>query len=71
MLASSTSSLRDYYAAESARIEREFGTVSDGRKATEHRSSLVDEIILELSREFLLANSETIQKVCLVALGGY
>ena len=71
MPVASTSSLRDYYAAESVRIEREFEATSDGRKATENRSSLVDEIILELSREFLQADSDSIQKVCLVALGGY
>ena len=71
MPASSTSSLRDYYAAESARIEREFADASDGRKATQDRTSLVDEIILELSREFLLAGSDSIEKICLVALGGY
>jgi [protein-PII] uridylyltransferase len=71
MPASTTSSLRDYYAAESARIQHEFEDTSDGRKATQDRSSLVDETILELSREFLLADSDGIEKVCLVALGGY
>jgi [protein-PII] uridylyltransferase len=71
MPAFSTSSLRDYYAAESARIQHEFETTSDGAKATQDRSSLVDETILELSSEFLLGDSDSVEKVCLVALGGY
>lgn len=65
------SSLRDYYAAESARIQRQFEANSNGRQATQDRSSLVDEVIVELCREFLLADSDSIENVCLVALGGY
>ncbi len=73
----SVSFLRDSYAAESARIQREFEATSDGRKATQDRSALVDEIILQLSREFLSTGSENpsgpmiVDKLCLVALGGY
>ena len=68
---STASSLRDSYAAESARIQQEFEATSDGRKATQDRSSLVDEIILQLSRELLPAGPENVEKLCLVALGGY
>ena len=72
MLASSTlSSLRDSYAADSARIQREFEATSDGRKATQDRSALVDEIVVQLSRELLSRGPENIDKLCLVALGGY
>ena len=68
---STTSSLRDLYAAESARIEREFEATSNGRKAAQDRSALVDRIILELTRELLPAGPGSIDKLCVVALGGY
>jgi len=72
MPASTTISfLRDSYAEGSARIQREFETTSDGRKATQDRSALVDEIVLQLTRDLLPADPENIDKLCLVALGGY
>ena len=64
-------SLRDLYADESARIEREFAATSDGRIATEARAALVDRVVLELSREWLAADPHAIEHICLVALGGY
>jgi [protein-PII] uridylyltransferase len=64
-------SLRDLYADESARIEREFAATSDGRIATEARAALVDRVVLELSRESLAADHHAIEHICLVALGGY
>ena len=63
--------MRDSYATDSARIQREFEATSDGRKATQDRAALVDEIVLQLSRELLPGGPENIEKLCLVALGGY
>ena len=64
-------SLRDLYAEEFARIEREFRATSNGRMATECRASLLDRIILDLSREFLEPQPDQLRKIGLVALGGY
>jgi [protein-PII] uridylyltransferase len=63
--------LRDLYAEEFARIEREFRATSNGRVATECRASLLDRIILDLSREFLEPQPDQMKKISLVALGGY
>lgn len=63
--------LRDSYAEGAASIQREFEATSDGRKATQDRSALVDEIVLQLTRDLLPAGPENIDKLCLVALGGY
>jgi [protein-PII] uridylyltransferase len=63
--------LRDFYAEEFARIEREFRATSNGRAATQGRASLLDRVILDLSREFLAPEPSDLKKLCLVALGGY
>ncbi len=63
--------LRDLYAEEFARIEREFRATSNGRMATECRASLLDRIILDLSREFLEPQPDRLKKISLVAFGGY
>jgi len=63
--------LRDLYAEEFARIEREFRATSNGRMATECRASLLDRIILDLSREFLEPQPDQLKNISLVALGGY
>jgi [protein-PII] uridylyltransferase len=65
---SSITSLRDLYEAESARIQGEFKTTSDGRKATRDHASLVDQIVLDLTRVFLPPD---VERVCLIAIGGY
>jgi [protein-PII] uridylyltransferase len=61
-------SLRDFYAEESAKIQHNFATSSDGRKATEDRARLMDRIVVELFQEHFAGSPE---HVCLVALGGY
>jgi [protein-PII] uridylyltransferase len=66
-----TAALRDLYSEEFARIEREFRATSNGRVATECRASLLDRIILDLSREFLEPQPDQLKKISLVALGGY
>jgi [protein-PII] uridylyltransferase len=63
--------LRDFYAEEFARIEREFRASSNGRMATQGRTALLDRVILDLSREFLAPEPSDLKKFCLVALGGY
>ncbi len=63
--------LRELYAAESARIAREFEATSDGRKATQDRASLVDQIVVDLTRECLPVGPNGVEKLCLVAIGGY
>ncbi len=64
-------SLRDYYAEESAKIQREFQATSRGHWAIAERAALVDRIILELCREHLAKDPNQIEDLCLVALGGY
>ena len=63
--------LRDLYVAESAKIETEFASTSNGRKAIEGRAALVDRIILDLSKEALPPDPAQQSHFCLVALGGY
>ena len=63
--------LRDFYAEEFARIEREFRATSNGRAATQGRASLLDRVVLDLSRELLAPEPSDLKKLCLVALGGY
>ena len=67
-VAPSITLLRDSYTAESARIETEFTATSDGSKAIQSRTSQVDRIVLELTQAILGAD---IERVCLVAIGGY
>jgi [protein-PII] uridylyltransferase len=62
--------LRDFYAEEFARIEREFRATSDGRAAIQGRAALLDRVVLGLSREFL-APPANLKGMCLVPLGGY
>ena len=63
--------LRDFYAEEFARIEREFRATSNGRAATQGRASLLDRVVLDLSRELLAPEPGDLNRLCLVALGGY
>jgi len=63
--------LRDFYAEEFARIEREFRATSNGRVATQARTALLDRVILDLAREFLAPQPEELKEISLVALGGY
>ncbi|PYU20022.1 MAG: hypothetical protein DMG32_23155, partial [Acidobacteria bacterium] len=63
--------LRDFYAEEFARIEREFRASSNGRMATQGRAALLDRVIMDFSREFLAPELNDLRKLCLVALGGY
>jgi [protein-PII] uridylyltransferase len=66
-----SAALRDLYAEEFARIEREFRANSDGRSAIKARSSLLDRIVLELGREVFGPELDRLKNLTFVALGGY
>jgi [protein-PII] uridylyltransferase len=63
--------LRDFYADESARIQREFTAHADGRAALTQRVALVEDIALRLWREMTGPNTAATPGVGLVALGGF
>ena len=67
----SESLLRDFYTQESVKIEAEFNATSNGRKVTEERTALVDRLLFDLCGEFLTEEPRTLEKLCLVAIGGY
>jgi len=67
----SESDLREFYAAESARIRAEFSARSDGRAAVNGRSTLVDSIALRLWKKLISPDTAGPQNLALVALGGY
>jgi [protein-PII] uridylyltransferase len=64
-------SLPDYYAAESGRIQQNFGAAGEGRLVLRDRSDLVDAVVLRLYREFLSPEPQEPRRLCLLALGGY
>jgi [protein-PII] uridylyltransferase len=68
---SSSTELRELYAAESARIQRDFEAAGDGRAAIFARTALVEKIALRLWNEFVSPASEGPPGFALVALGGF
>jgi [protein-PII] uridylyltransferase len=69
--ASPLSSLSGYYAAEYARIRRQFESSGDGRSVLVARSDLVDSVVAQLYQRFISPELKAPQELCLVALGGY
>ena len=65
------SELRDLYAVESARIEKDFFVRSDGRAAVHGRTALVDSLALRLWQDLISPQVEGPANFALVALGGY
>ncbi len=63
--------LREFYAAESARIYEDFSAKGDGRAALHGRTALVDSIALRLWKELISPDAAGPQNFALVALGGY
>jgi [protein-PII] uridylyltransferase len=63
--------LREFYAAESARIREDFSARGDGRAALHGRTALVDSIALRLWKELISPEAAGPQNFALVALGGY
>ncbi len=66
-----SSHLRDLYAEESARIQREFEATSDGRAALARRTSLVENLIRRLWQEKISPEESRPSNFALVALGGF
>jgi len=56
-----SSHLRDLYAEESARIQREFEATSDGRAALARRTSLVENLIRRLWQEKISPEESPVQ----------
>jgi [protein-PII] uridylyltransferase len=65
------SELRELYAAESARIEKDFFVRSDGRAAVHGRTALVDSLALRLWQDLISPKVDGPANFALVALGGY
>ena len=65
------SELRDFYAAESARIENEFSVERNGRAAVMGRTAIVDSIALRLWQELISPHVDGPANFALVALGGF
>ena len=63
--------LKELYAAESARIQRDFSASSDGRAALLGRTALVDTIARRLWNELISPEIEGPRNFALIALGGY
>ena len=69
-LESSNSSLQELYAEESARIQKRFEEVGDGKAAIRDRTALIDSVVTELWNE-VTAASGPIEGFCIAAMGGY
>jgi [protein-PII] uridylyltransferase len=65
-----TIELRELYRAESSRIQDNFNSSGEGKTAVVQRTSLVNEILLRLWKEFI-GNEDGPKDFALVALGGY
>lgn len=63
--------LRELYAEESARIQKEFASTSDGRAALLARTTLVETIALRLWRDVISPAVDGPRDFALVALGGF
>ncbi len=63
--------LRALYAAESARLQREFSATGDGRAAVQGRTALVESLALRLWKELISPEADGPRNFALVALGGF
>jgi [protein-PII] uridylyltransferase len=63
--------LRDFYAAESARVRDEFLARRNGRASTDGRTALVDSIAQRLWKELISSPTDGPRGFALLALGGY
>jgi [protein-PII] uridylyltransferase len=63
--------LRDLYAEESARIQKDFEITGDGRAAVAHRTRLIEEIAHRLWQELVSPELKKPVGFALVALGGF
>ena len=69
--AQTSGNLREFYAAESARIREDFSAKGDGRAAVKGRTAVIDSIALRLWKELISSDLEAPSGAALVALGGY
>lgn len=65
------SELRDFYAEESSRIQRDFSHTGDGRSAVLSRTSLVETIVARLWKELISTDSQGPADFAVIALGGF
>ena len=63
--------MREFYAAESARIREEFTVNSDGRAAVHGRAALIDSVARRSWTQLVSPKESEPSNVALVALGGY
>jgi [protein-PII] uridylyltransferase len=63
--------LRDLYATESERIQREFSETGDGRAAVRARTTLVESIATRLWKELISPELDGPTDLTLIALGGF
>jgi [protein-PII] uridylyltransferase len=63
--------LREFYAEESARLQKQFMATGDGRAAVQGRTALADSIALTLWKDLISPETEGSCNFALVALGGY
>jgi [protein-PII] uridylyltransferase len=69
-LESRTSTLQDFYADESARIQKHFAESGDGKAAIRERTALIDSVINELWNEVHVSGG-AVAGFCIAAMGGY
>ena len=62
--------MQELYAEESARIQKRFEEVGDGKAAVHDRTALIDSVVTELWNE-VTAASGPIEGFCIAAMGGY
>ena len=65
-----TSTLQELYAEETARIQKRFEELGDGKTAVRDRTALIDSVVTELWNE-VTAASGPIEGFCIAAMGGY
>lgn len=63
--------LREFYTAESSRIQSQFAETGDGKAAVTQRTALVENILLRLWKELISPEETGPQGLALVALGGF
>ncbi|MGH9737309.1 MAG: [protein-PII] uridylyltransferase [Candidatus Acidiferrales bacterium] len=67
----SINELRDFYAEESAKIQRQFESTANGRAAVQGRTALVESVALHLWKAQIAPEDDGPQDLALVALGGF
>src|SRR5579859_6202551 len=66
-----SSELREYYEAESARLQRDFSATKDGLKYLLERSALVDSIARRLWAQFFVSAGPEPSQIVFAAVGDF